>query len=298
MNPVTANQHAQLPAGYVGAAVAAFATGELIVAVTLAFAIEILFFAVLVRAGSSAEIREEEVREAMPIPISVKPVLDDTPLLKLGGKKLHAKLPDMWQKQAPIKRFQARSAPSPDAKNDVEAIPQSEVATGDAGVPPPDAEVAKEVDEELQPEAGSDAASTVEGEGSPDGVKEGTETDPMKARWVSQYQMKVLAWFNARFTPPSSGAPCEQLKKLRAAVAANVGGDRTVIGYVLTASSGNPTFDAKVRATMDGIVGQQIPPPPPLLTDARLTVVTPVFSGSKSQCKPAASPSPPSSASP
>ncbi len=36
------------------------------------------------------------------IPIAVKPVMDDLPLLKLGGKKMRPKLPDMWKKQAPI----------------------------------------------------------------------------------------------------------------------------------------------------------------------------------------------------
>jgi len=290
VNPATATQRAELPAGYVGAAVAAFATGELIVAFTMAFAIEILFFAVLVRAGSTAHIDEERIAEAKPIPIAVKPVLDDTPLLKLGGKKVRAKLPDMWKKQAPIKRFKARSAPSPDAEDSVDAIPKSEVATGDAGVPPPDAEVAKEVDEDIeQMDASPDVESNVEGEGSPDGVKEGTETDPLKARAVSLYRAKLINWFNRRWRVPTQ-IPCQDLVKLSASVVANVGGDRSVVAYTLTSASGNADFDASVRAAMDGTVGQQLPPPPPNYPDILGGTVATNFHRSM-QCE-APSPSP------
>ena len=65
------------------------------------------------------------------IPIAVKPVLDETPLLKLGGKK-KAKLPDMWKKQAPVQRFEERSAPSPKASKTPEALPSSKLAPPDA----------------------------------------------------------------------------------------------------------------------------------------------------------------------
>ena len=296
MSPPSFGQTPPMPQGYAGTAVAAFRPNELIFSVVVAFVIEVVFFAILVSAGNTAHIKEKEEAKPGTIPISVKPVLDDLPLLKLGGKKkVRAKLPDMWKKQAPIRRYEARSAPSPDAQDSVEAIATSKVAIGDAGVPPPDAEVAAQVDEEMQPDAGdSDAQpeSNVEGEGSPDGVEEGTETDPMKARWVSQYQMQILRWFNSRFTPPNSGAPCEELKRLTAAVVATVSPDKTVVGYTLARPSGNATFDARVRATMDGIVGQQLPPPPPLLGDVPLPSVSPVFSGQKAQCTPADSPSP------
>jgi hypothetical protein len=295
------NEQASMPTGYVGAVVSAFDLGEVAIAACVALLVEVLFFTVLVRAGSTTHLREQEARVAKPVPISVKPVLDDLPLLKLGGgKKYRAKLPDMWKKQAPIKRYEARSAPSELAQDRVDAIPTSELATADAAAPPPDAQLALEVDELMQPEAGAETESNLPGEGSPDGVKEGTETDPLKARWVSQYQMRILAWFNARFTPPATGAPCEELKNLTAAVAANVGPDRTVVGYAITRPSGNATFDGRVRATMDSIRGQQLPPPPPLYPDILGSTVYPVFSGRKSQCTPAApaSPSPPSSASP
>jgi len=276
-----------LPVGYHGALVPSFTELEIAAAISGSFLIHVLFLVVLVAMGLRARIPEPERVTERPEPIAVKPVLDELPLLKLGGKKPQKlKLPDMWTKQAPaVRRYEARSAPSPDAKDDPRAIPKSPLAIGDAEAPPPDAEIAAKVDE-LQPDASdSDAEATVEGEGSPDGVKEGTETDPLKARAVSQYTMKILAWFNARFSPPDTGAPCEELKAMSASVSVSVGGDRTVAGYVVTRPSGNPTFDGKVRSTMDAIVGQQLPPPPPLYPDILGTTVPVTFSGRNSPCE-------------
>jgi hypothetical protein len=250
--------------------------------------IEVLLLVLVVGVGNRAHVRAQEEPVLAPVPIKVNPVMDDLPLLKLGSnKKLRAKLPDMWKKQAPVRRFQEASAPSPLARNDVSAIPTSELAKGDAAAPPPDAEVVKKSDEIPAPDASVvDAGeSNLQGPGSPAGVKEGTETDPLKARWVSEYQMKIIAWFNARFTPPSEGAPCEELKKLRCSVAASVGPDRNVTGYSITRPSGNPTFDAKVKATMDAIVGQQLPPPPPLSPDVVKSTYYPSFSGANAPCK-------------
>lgn len=261
-----------------------FTPGQIGLSLTATALIQVFFFTTLILAGKAeGRIQAEKPPERKEIPLKVKPVMDDLPLLKLGGKKVKAKLPDMWKKNPPVQRFEAKSAPSPEAGKTVEDIPDSAVAEKDAEAPPPDAEVAKEVDQVLL-DAGPDAEPTVEGEGSPDGVKEGTETDPLKARAVSQYMAKILGWFNARFSPPVGQIPCEELKKLSTAVAATVGGDRSVTGYSITRPSGNPTFDAKVRATMDGIVGQQLPPPPPLYPDILGATVQPVFSGSGAKC--------------
>lgn len=247
-------------------------------AISFAAALEVAFFLLLVLAGQNrAFVQNAEEKERLEIPIKVQPVLDEVPLLKLGGKKkMRAKLPDMWKKNPPVQRFEAKSAPSPMAQKTPEAIPTTPVAEGDAQAPPPDAEVAKEVDEVLV-DAGPDAEPTAEGEGTPDGVKEGTETDPLKGRAVSLYKMKIMAWFNARFRQPD--IPCEELQKLNAAVVASVGGERTVTGYSVTRPSGNPDFDAKVRSTMDAIVGQQLPPPPPLYPDILSSTASPVFQG-------------------
>jgi hypothetical protein len=223
--------------------------------------------------------------------MKVTPVLDELPLLKLGGKKVKTKLPEMWKKQPPVQRFQESSAPSSRASKTPDALPTSALAKPDAEAPPPDAETAKEVDQLLL-DAGPDAAPTVEGEGAADGVKEGTETDPLKARALSQYQQKILAWFNARFTPPVREVPCDELKKLSASVLANVGGDRSVTSFSIRRPSGNAVFDARVQSVMQGTVGAELPPPPPLYPDILGSVVMPTFSGRAAKCESQASPSP------
>jgi hypothetical protein len=258
-------------------------------AVAAASFIQAFFFILLIVAGKPrVEIQAREELTPRELPMAVKPVLDDLPLLKLGGKKMKPKLPDMWKKLAPtpIQRFEEKSAPSEKAKDDPNAAPTSSVAVGDAAAPPPDADLAKEVDPSLQNLDASlaDREPEVEGPGSPDGVKEGTETDPLKARAVDQYKMKILGWFNARFKPPVGQIPCEELHKLSAAVSANVSPDGTVTGYSVARPSGNATFDAKVRATMDAIVGQQLPPPPPLYPDVLGSSVQPTFSGRGAKC--------------
>lgn len=257
------------------------------------------FFTLLIVAGqNTTHVQAKEPPPAPAKPMSVRPVLDELPLLKLGGKK-RAKLPDMWRKNPPVQRFEAASAPSPKASKSAEKLPESKLAKLDASAPPPDAEVAKQVDQVLL-DAGPDAAPVVEGEGSPDGVKEGTETDPLKARAVSQYRAKILAWFNARFRQPTGEVTCAELKKLGASVAVNVSGDRRVAGYSVTGASGNAIFDERARTTMDRIVGEELPPPPPLYPDILSTTIAVRFSGRDASCDdtPASPPSPAPSGAP
>ena len=284
-----------LPRGYVGAAVPAFYDFEIVIAIAGAVLIQALFFMLLALAANRAHIEEVKAPVKTPQAIAVKPVLDETKLLKLGGKqKVKYKLPDMWKKQPPIRRQKAASAPSPHAEDDPNKIPKSPLTDGSA--PEPDAEIAKEVDD-LQPDASDpDAEAQVEGEGSPDGVEEGTETDPTKAMAVSLYRRKLLAWFNARWSPPGSGAPCAELKQMSASMAVSVGGDRRITGYSIASPSGNATFDAKVKATMDGIVGQQLPPPPPLYPDILDSTQSVRFTGSRAPCEAAPSHSEPAPA--
>ena len=241
---------------------------EVVLALGIAGLVQAAFFLLLAIAGMGAEIKPAP--EAVPEerPISVKPVLDDAPLLKLGGKKVRAKLPDMWKKQAAIKRYEERSAPSPFAEKTPEAIPTSALASPDSEAPPPDADLAKKVDEDIQLlDAAAPAEPTVAGEGVQDGVKEGTETDPLKGRAVSLYRAKLIAWFKAPFSIPPGAIPCEQLTKLKSRVSATVSPDGTVTGFSVGSPSGNGTFDGRVQSAMQSRVGQQVPPPPPLYPD-------------------------------
>src|SRR6185503_7079214 len=119
---------------------------------------------VLAVAGSEAKIAARPEALALEKPISVKPVLDETPLLKLGGKK-RAKLPDMWKKQKAVPRSEEKSAPSPQAAKTPDAIPTSPLAKADAQAPAPDAEIAKKVDEEMKPTEAGAPEPEVAGEG-------------------------------------------------------------------------------------------------------------------------------------
>ncbi len=269
-----------------GALEPVYKSREIALAALLAFLVEAAILLLWLYAGAgSAHVTAAPIEEPKEIPIKVKPVMDDTPLLKLGGKK-KAKLPDMWKKQAAVQRFEETSAPSAKAAKTPEAIPSSKLTPLDASAPPPDAEIAKQVDQQLT-DAAPEAAPTVEGEGTVDGVKEGTEADPLKARAVSAYQGKLAGWFNARFRPPEAPADkaaCEELKKLSANAVVNVSGDRTVAGYSLVRPSGNPLFDERVRATLDGAKGEALPPPPPLYPDILNDSLSVRLSGQKISC--------------
>jgi len=264
----------------------AFLPGELARAAVLAGLVEAGIVGVfLVAQQNRAHVAAKEVTAPEEIPIAVKPVLDDLPLLKLGGKKVKAKLPDMWTKQAPVQRVQEQAAPSTKAEKTPEAIPTTPLAKTDAGPPPPDAAVAKEVDQKLLDAAAPKEESSAPNEGAADGVKNGTETDPLKARAASLYAAKLIGWFQVRFHPPG-GLPCDVVHGLSATAAITVGPDRTITGYTLSRASNNEVFDAKVRATLDGLVGQELPPPPPLYPDLTPgALIHPSFSGKEAPCE-------------
>ena len=264
--------------------VSTFTGFEVSAAFGFAVLVEAALFALVVAVQNTAFIQAKEEAPEKEVPIAVKPVLDDLPLLKLGGKRVRAKLPDMWMKKPPIKRWEAASAPSPMADKNLEELPKTPLASRDAEAPPPDAELAKKADDIPQSDASLKPVNTDE-EGAQDGIKEGTETDPLKAYAVSQYRARIIAWFNSRFKVPE--LPCEELKALGAGVAARVSGERTVAGYTITRPSGNAVFDARVKQTMDSIVAgrHELPPPPPKYPDILDSTVSLGFSGRGQKCE-------------
>lgn len=253
-----------------------FLPSELILAAGLAVIIESGLFIMIITASNQTHIVAKEEKKEEAVPIEVKPVLDELPLLKLGSKK-RAKLPDMWMKKPPIKRYEATSAPTPKAPEKVDKLPDTPLTKPSAEPPPPDAAIAKKVDPTIpKVDAGRPTAANLPTEGSEDGVKEGTETDPLKAFAVSQYRMKLAAWFRARFHYPKD-IPCEELKKLRASASVSISGSRTVAGFSIGKQSGNATFDGAVKSSLDAIQssGAELPPPPPNYPDI-LTTTLPV----------------------
>ncbi len=273
----------------------AFLPQELALALFLTAAVELGLLGLLVLAGqnrSNVVAHEDAVKEE--VPMAVLPVLDDLPLLKLGSKKVKAKLPDMWTKQAPVQRFEDTSAPSEKAAKTPDAIPTTPLAKADAAPPPPDAALAKEVDQPLT-DAGPKPEANLPTEGAADGVKEGTETDPLKARAANLYRAKLLSWFQARFQAPGN-LPCDVIHGLLATAAISVGSDRTITSATMGRASNNPDFDARVKTALDNFVGQQLPPPPPLYPDLSPgTSLQPSFSGKTAPCadsSPAPAPAP------
>ena len=265
------------------APVRTYSGGELVTAVSGALVVQGLLLLLLLAASTSGKLKAKEDKLPEEVPMAVKPVADDLPLLKLGGSK--PKLPNAWEKKAPLPVPAEPSddgAPSPQAKDDPEQAAKKPLSR-DAGAPSTDASAA--VADNSASASDSGAPSEVDGPGSAQGSKLGTETDPLKARALDLYRQKLLAWFNSRFRLPEGQVPCEELRKLSASVSASVGGDRSVGGFTITRPSGNDVFDAKVRSTMEGLVGQELPPPPQNYPDLDVgSLVTPVFSGAGAKC--------------
>ena len=262
-----------------------FSKNELGLALIAGLCLEVLFFLTLSWTGDS-KIEEKKEIEPIAIPINVKPVVDELPLLKLGSKQTtKPKLPDMWKKATPtpVRRLEERSAPSAQAEENPTELPKSKLADKDHPAPTKDDEIVKEAPVQLEDKEQPDQPQ-LNTEGAADGSPDGTETDPLKARAVDLYKQKIAAWFNSRFKQPVDAIPCDTLKGLSARVRVSVGGERAITGFALTGSSGNAVFDGKVSAFLAGIVGQQLPPPPPLYPDILESSIFPILSGAGASC--------------
>jgi outer membrane biosynthesis protein TonB len=265
----------------------AFSTGQIGVAVALASLIQggLVVLLIVTRAAGGFVPRPEPPPRTMSI--AVKPVLD-LPLLKKGGKPRANKLPDMWKPPQQIKRVVPTKVPTPLAPKTPEAIPKKDEKEKpppkpDEKPPDPATPVAQQVDETIKQVEREVEEPNLPEEGAVDGVEEGTEKDPLKARAVDLYRVKLVNWFKQGFLPPLDQIDCAILKDLRVAVHAQVSPDGTVQSYELV-SSGNPVFDARVKQVMDSRMGQKVPPPPPNYPDILDAVVHPTFQGKNEKC--------------
>ncbi|APR83951.1 Hypothetical protein A7982_09300 [Minicystis rosea] len=231
----------------------------------------------LSRAALDRPAAAPEIEKGTAVPVKVVPVIDmDTPLLKLGGKRDQTKLPDRWVRQTPKPRVEQRAHVSSKAGKSEQDIPPPEVKMAEPKTPPPppDAEIAKQVDTPPPPVVDAGAPANVDEKGHADGVKEGTETDPLKARAVDLYRAKIAGWFSSRFRVSGSGMAQAELTKYRVSATVEIGADRTVRGFTI-APSGNPTFDAAARSTLESSRGRELPPPPenyPDVVQSRINV--------------------------
>jgi hypothetical protein len=219
-------------------------------------------------------------------PVKIVPVLDlDAPLLKLGGKRDPQKLPDRWVKQAPKARVEEKAFVSTKAGKTEADIPPPEVAVAEASTPPPPptAEVTKQVDTPVVPEPDAGAPANVAEEGHQDGVKEGTETDPLKARAVDLYRARIIGWFSRRFRVTGSGLPPEELTKHRVSATVELSSDRQVVSYSIV-PSGNAVFDAAARAALEGARGESLPQPPENYPDVVQRTISLTFVCKENRC--------------
>jgi hypothetical protein len=247
-----------------------FQPHEIVIAVLIAVAVQIgagvaLKMAALDKMGDAAEIEKGPEQ-----PVRVIPVLDmDSPLLKLGGKK--AKMPEAWKvKPPPVPRAEERAFVSTKAGKTEQDIPDKEIQMADGGPPPPpDADVTKVAEDAPEADAGGPGAKE---EGFSDGVKGGTETDPLKRRAIDVYRGRLMSWFQRGFHVTGTGLPPEELKKLRVVATVQMSG-LTVSGYSIT-PSGNAAIDAAARARLDSVKGSDVPHPPDNFPD--LTVPNPL----------------------
>lgn len=251
-----------------------------------ATALMLLSSAIVVRAAAfDRKAAAPEIDPGIAVPVKVVPVVDLAPLLKLGGSPDKAKLPDRWVVQKPKPRVENKAHPTEKAGKTAKDAPDPDTKVADAGTPPPppDAEVAKEVDTPIDPAVDAGPPSNVPVAGHADGVEEGTETDPLKARAVDVYRARIIAWFSSRFRVSGSGLPQDQLTALRAGASVQLGTDRTVLGYTLV-PSGNAVFDAAARATLESTKGSQIPPPPENYPDIVHTQISLTFVCKEGRC--------------
>jgi len=265
-----------------------FSSGQIGAALALAGLVQAALVTLLLvtrAAGGFVPRPEPPPRE---IAIAIKPMVD-LPLLKKGGKPKKNKLPDMWKPPQQIKRVQPRKV-TPLAPKTAEVAPQKKEEEKEKKppkpeekAPDPETPVAQQVDETIKDVEKEIEEPNLPEEGAVDGVEEGTEKDPLKARAVDLYRVKLTNWFKQGFIPPLDQLDCAVLKDLRVSVHAQVAPDGTVQSYEL-ASSGNAVFDARVKQVMDSRVGQKVPPPPPNYPDILDAVVHPTFQGKNEKC--------------
>ena len=268
----------------------AFSPGQVVGAVSLAGLVQgaLVLSVVLARvAGGQSVQREPPLREMR---IAVKPMLD-APLLHKGTQAAATppKLPDMWKPPPPKPPPEPKAVPAPQAKKPPEASDPKPTKPEER--PTPETPQARRVDDmvkKMQREAEDPSdpqpPEKASEKGGEDGVKEGTETDPLKARATDSYKLRLQKWFQEGFSEPLDELDCATLVKLRARVRAQIGANREVQSYSME-SSGNEIFDGRVRAAMEAHVGQVVPPPPPNYPQLLERVFLPTFVGENEKCK-------------
>jgi hypothetical protein len=227
-----------------------------------------------------------EIDPGAALPVRVTPVIDvDAPLLKLGGQRDTQKLPDRVVRPVARPRAEQRAYVSSKAGKAAQDAPAPDVkmAPADAKPPPPETELAKQVDTPSVAPVEAPTPANVDQPGHADGVKEGTEVNPLKARAVDLYRAKIAAWFSSRFRVSGSGLAKQDLLRYRVSASVSVGPDRTVSGFTVV-GSGNATFDAAAHTALESARGQALPPPPENYPDVAQNRISVTFVCRENRC--------------
>ncbi len=248
-----------------------------------AILVEVAFVASFYVVRSAPALDMPDADKGASIPVKVIPVLDeDSPLLKAGGKRDPMKLPDRWIRKEPVPRIENKAVVTTKASKAAEDVPEKNLKVASARVPP-DAPLAKQVDVEMPMPSASVAPANVDIEGSQDGSKDGTETDPLKARAVDLYRQRIIGWFTQRFRVTGSGLSQDELTKFRVGARVSLSADRRVTSFTIT-PSGNAAFDGAANATLSGAQGEALPPPPENYPDIVQSTISLTFVCRKDQC--------------
>jgi hypothetical protein len=227
-----------------------------------------------------------EIDTGPSIPVKIVPVLDlDAPTLKLGGKRDRTKLPDRWIRPKVKKRVKQEAFVSTQAEKTAEATPPKEmdVAKADTPLPPPDAEVAKEVETPVDVPKDETPPANVDIKGHEDGSKDGTEMDPLKARAVDLYRDKIRSWFSRRFRVSGSGLSPEEIVKYRVSATVMLSNGRSVSDYSIV-TCGQAAFDSAARRALESAKGETLPPPPENYPDILQTQISLTFTCTPERC--------------
>lgn len=244
-----------------------FRAHEIIVAFVVSFGVQAGILIALQRSPSHSAPSEAPPAKAQPLALKVNAAFElgqDAPLLKFGGTPDPSRLPDRAAEPVQKARAEEKTFVSTQAGKEAKDIPEEPkpLAKAEEKAPPPDAEITKQVDTPLPapPDAPKTPANIPE-KGHQDGVKEGTETDPLKARAVDLYRARIISWFSRRFRVSGSGLSADELRKYRVSAIVELSDSRGIVSYSIV-PSGNSAFDAAARSALESTKGQSLPPPP------------------------------------
>lgn len=233
-----------------------FDAQDLTIACAVALLAQLLFVAAF--SMPSPKLVEADISNdnAQPIAVAI------TPVLKLGSKN-PTKVPRKWRRRHPVAaKSQPAALPSPQAQQTPEAIPTTRVP--DASVAPTAVDAAAPDQPNLTETSDAGAVATAaSAQGSDQGSENGT--DSLEGRAADLYKEQLAAWFIARFNIRGK-IPYDKLKALRAVAVVHITPDRKVASFSIAKPSGNDTFDAEVKATLQHAQssGAELPAPPPM----------------------------------